>query len=210
MVFRRAEREQQEHLVEEDALTIIDGDAETGGIEGGLFEPGQQCDICSAEPGVVGLDVTCRGAYPGDPVLYGATCLPEGLSAAYAAVEGIAVIVEPFDEYSDLYFYRLDEMPSYQFVREDIEAISWLLLTIGDECARCGAQSRVAWLTRDFVDPKLPESQPLFRNLEQSIEHLCGGCAGTALARSCLSLELPLMRIELPRSAMGIMMPTGD
>ena len=74
-------------------------------------------------------------------------------------MEGVAVIVEPFDDYSDHYYYRLDEMPAYQFVREDVEAISWLMLTIGDACARCGEQSRFVWLTRDFVEPSLPESR---------------------------------------------------
>ena len=72
-------------------------------------------------------------------------------------------------------------MPAYQFVREDVEAISWLLLTIGDNCARCGEQSHFAWLTRDFVDVQLPENKPLFRNLDGEIEHLCGACAGAAL-----------------------------
>jgi hypothetical protein len=158
----------------------------------------------------VGLDPTCRGAYDGDPVFYGLKCLPEGLKAVYAGVEGVAVIVEPFGEYSDHYYYRLDEMPSYQFVREDVEAISWLLLTIGDACARCGEQSRFAWLTRDFVDPRLPENEPVFRNLEADIDHLCGPCAAGALASSYRSLELPLMTVELPRGAMGIMMPTGE
>jgi hypothetical protein len=176
-----------------------------------LFEPGQMCDICGGEEGRVGLDPTCRGSYDGEPVFYGFKCLPEGLKAAYASVEGVAVIVEPFDEWSEEYYYRLDEMPAYQFVREDVEAISWLLLTIGDTCARCSEQqSHFAWLTRDFVDARLPENRALFKNLDRDIESLCGGCAGLALAQACVSLELPLMTVELPRSAMGIMMPTGE
>jgi hypothetical protein len=213
MVFRRAEPGKQVEEEDEDGLNIIsadDEDEEEEPVEGGLFELGQQCDICSAEEGIVGLDPTVRGAYDGTPVLYGTNCLPEGLKAAYAGVEGIGVIVEPFDEYSDLYYYRLDEMPAYQFVREDIEAISWLLLTIGGPCARCGEQSRFAVLNRDFVDPRLPEGEPVFRNMEADAEQLCGACAGQALARACLSLALPLMTVELPRSAMGIIMPTGE
>ncbi len=215
MVFRSGGDRREEAVEEdEDGLNIIsaededdEGDEE---LAGDLFEAGQLCDACGAEEGRIGLDPTCRGAYDGDPVFYGLRCLPEGLKAAYAGVEGIAIIVEPFDEYSDHYYYRLDELPAYQFVREDVEAISWLLLTIGDACARCGEQSRFAWLTRDFVDPRLPENEPVFRNLDRDIEHLCGPCAGTALAASYRSLELPLMTVELPRSAMGIMMPTGE
>jgi hypothetical protein len=187
-----------------------DEDDEDGEFQGDLFAAGQMCDVCGAEEGRVGLDPTCRGAYQGDPVFYGFKCLSDGLKQAYAAVEGVAVLIEPFDEWSELYYYRLDEMPAYQFVREDTEAISWLMLTIGDACARCGEQSRFAWLNRDFVDPRLPEGQPVFRNLDADIEHLCGPCAGAALAASCLSLDLPVMTVELPRSAMGILMPTGD
>lgn len=213
MVFRRDDRQDEVIEEDEDGLNIIsDDDEEDDGDEvmGDLFEAGQLCDVCGAEEGRVGLDPSCRGAYDGDPVFYGLKCLPEGLKAAYADVEGVAVIVEPFDEYSDHYYYRLDEMPAYQFVREDVEAISWLLLTIGDPCARCGEQSRFAWLTRDFVDPGLPENKAVFRNLDKDIENLCGPCAGLALAASYRSLELPVMTVELPRSAMGIVMPTGE
>jgi hypothetical protein len=186
-----------------------DEDEDGEELAGDLFEAGQMCDVCGAEDGRVGLDPTCRGAYDGDPVFYGFKCLPEGLKSSYGAVEGVAVIVEPFDEWSEHYYYRLDEMPAYQFVREDVEAISWLLLTIGNPC-RCGEQSHFAWLGRDFVDPRLPEGEAVFRNLDRDFESLCGGCAGTLLAQSCISLELPVMTVELPRSAMGIMMPTGD
>ena len=187
-----------------------DDEDDDGEFTGDLFAAGQMCDVCGAEEGRVGLDPTCRGAYDGDPVFYGFKCLPDGLKQAYPTVEGVAVVVEPFDEWSELYYYRLDEMPAYQFVREDTEAMSWLMLTIGDACARCGQQSHFAWLTRDFVDSKLPEGQPVFRNLDADIEHLCGACTGAALAASCLSLDLPVMTVELPRSAMGILMPTGD
>ena len=83
------------------------------------------------------------------------------------------------------------------------------MLTIGDKCARCGEQSRFAWVASDNVDPQLPENAAVFTNLDGA-ENLCGACTGLALARSCASLELPLMTVELPRSAMGLMMPTGD
>jgi hypothetical protein len=198
-------------VARDDGPNIYSGDEEEDAEEqSSLFEEGQLCDVCGATEGRVGLDPTCRGAYDGDPALYCFACLAGGLKEAYGTVEGVAVIIEPFDEWSEHYYYRLDEMPAYQFVREDIEAISWLMLTIGDACARCGEQSRMAWLTREFVDPKLPENQAVFRNLDRDIEHLCGPCAGQALARSYASLELPLMTVELPRSAMGIMMPTGE
>ena len=194
-----------------DGLNIYNGDDEEGeATSGGLFEAGQMCDACGAQEGRVGLDPTCRGNYDGDPVLYCFACLEPGLKDAYGRIEGVAVVVEPFDEWSELYYYRLDEMPAYQFVRDDVEAISWLMLTVGDDCARCGEQSRVAWLTRAFVDPRLPENSAVFRNLDKDIEHLCGGCAGSALASACKSLELPLMTVELPRSAMGVMMPAGE
>jgi hypothetical protein len=205
-MFRRIEVPRQGQ--QEDGLNITSGDDDEE--FSGLFGLGQMCDVCGAEEGRVGLDPTCRGAYDGTPVLYGFSCVAEGLRAAYAGVEGVGVIVEPFEEYTDIYYYRLDEMPAYQFVRDDVEAISWLMLTVGDDCGRCGEQSRFVWLTRDFVDPRLPENTAVFRNMDQDAEHLCGSCAGTALAAACKSLELPLMTVELPRSAMGIIMPTGD
>ena len=213
MVFRRGGQREEDEVIEEDedGLNIVSGDDEDDDADvEDLFEAGQTCDICQSEDGRVGLDPTCRGAYDGEPVLYGYNCLPEQLRSAYGRVEGVAVIVEPFGEYGAHYYYRLDEMPAYEFVREDTEAISWLLLTIGDNCARCGEQSHFAWLTRDNVDPKLPENAPLFRKLERGAELLCPACAATALASVYESLQLPMMTIELPRSAMGILMPTGD
>ncbi len=208
-MFRRIENPKPGE--QEAGLNIISGDDEDeGGVTGDLFALGQNCDICGTEEGRVGLDPTCRGAYDGTPVFYGFACLTDGLREAYGGVEGVGVIVEPFDDYSDNYYYRLDEMPAYQFVREDVEAISWQMLTIGDACARCGEQSRFVWLTRDFVEPSLPEAQPVFKNMDEDSEHLCGPCAGAALAAACKSLELPIMTVELPRSAMGIIMPTGD
>ncbi len=219
MVFRRAGDQQRDQVKEEDedGLNIVSGDDEDDDVveedddEGGdLFEEGQQCDACGAEEGRVGLDPTCRGAYDGDPVLFGYNCLEQGLKDAYAGVEGVAVIVEPFGEYSAHYYYRLDEMPAYQFVREDVEALSWLMLTIGDKCARCGRQGHFAWLTRDFVDERLPEGKQTFRNLDRDIEHLCQSCSAIALANAYRSLKLPLMTVEAPRGAMGMLMPTGD
>jgi hypothetical protein len=210
MVTRRPQDQPQDEQT--DGLNIISGDDDEDGeeFEGTLFEEGQLCDVCRTEEGRVGVDPTCRGNYDGDPVFLGYNCLESGLKDAYAKTDGIAVIVESFDEYSDHYYYRLDEMPAYQFVREDVEGISWLFLTIGDACARCGQQSRFAWLDRQFVDPQLPENEPVFRNLDREIEHLCGDCLASALAQSYASLKLPLMTVEIPRSAMGILMPTGE
>lgn len=212
MVFRGTGDDERDQLTDqdEDGLNIVSGDDDEGDEVAPLFEPGQQCDICQGEEGRVGLDPTCRGSYDGDPQLFGFNCLEDGLRQAWAKVEGVAAVVEPFGEYSAHYYYRLDEMPAYQFVREDIEALSWLMLTVGDACARCGEQSHVAWLTPEFVDQRLPENRPLFRNMEGDIEHLCTVCAASALAEAYRSLELPLMTAELPRSAMGVLMPTGD
>ncbi len=212
MVFRRAETDKQREE-DQNGLNIMSDDDENedeGEVAGDLFEPGQVCDVCGKEEGRVGLDPTCRGQYDGEPVFLCFGCLTGALQDAYKSVEGVAIIVESFDEYDNHYYYRLDEMPAYQFVREDVEAISWLLLTIGDKCARCGEQGHFAWLTRENVDEHLPENKPLFRKLDGEIEHLCGACTGAALAASYKSLELPLMTVELPRSAMGIMMPTGE
>ena len=193
-----------------DEFNIISEDEEGEEIEGDLFEAGQLCDVCGKEEGRVGLDPTCRGVYDGDPALYCYTCAPEGLKDAYKDLQGVAAIVEPFGEYSAHYYYRLDEMPAYQFVREDTESVSWLMLTIGGPCARCGEQGHVAWLGRKFVDEKLPEGRAVFRNLDADIEHLCFACASAALAEAYASLKLPMMTVELPRSAMGVMMPTGE
>ncbi len=211
MVFRSVGGGENEEVEDEDedGLNVVSGDDGEEEVED-LFEEGQMCDLCESEEGRVGLDPTCRGTYEGDPVLMGYKCLEAGLKDAWAAVEGVAVIVEPFGEYNAHYYYRLDEMPEYEFVREDVEGISWLMLAIGDACARCGEQSHVAWLTRDFVDQKLPENKPVFRNLDGEIEKLCRACAAAALAESYSSLKLPLMTVELPKSAMGVLMPTGD
>lgn len=206
MVFRRTDGETQEE--QEDGLNIISEDDDDESTE--LFEEGQPCDVCGAEEGRIGIDPTARGAYDGDPVLAGANCVEQAMKDAYAGIDGIAVIVEPFGEYTGHYYYRLDELQLYQFVRDDIEALSWLLLTIGDACARCGEQSHFAWLTRESVDAKLPEDRAIFRNLDSGIEHLCNACAAAALVESYTSLKLPLMTVEVPRSAMGILMPVGD
>ncbi|MBF6600624.1 MAG: hypothetical protein IVW36_08945 [Dehalococcoidia bacterium] len=213
MVFRRAGDDERAQLRDEDddGLNIVSDD-EDDEEANELFAAGQLCDVCQGEDGRVGLDPTCRGAYEdaGEPTLFGYNCLEQGLKSAYATLEGVAAVVEPFGEYTAHYYYRLDEMPAYQFVREDIEAISWLMLTIGDACARCGEQSHVAWLTPDFVDQLLPENRPVFRQLDGEIEHLCAACAATALAEAYRTLGLPMMTVELPRSAMGVLMPTGD
>ncbi|MEX2245233.1 MAG: hypothetical protein WEC75_00970 [Dehalococcoidia bacterium] len=203
-------RDRRGDLDDEDGLNIVSEDAEEESEAYDLFEEGQRCDVCGGVDGRVGFDPTVRGSYDGTPVLYCYGCLEAGLKSAYRDVDGVAVVVEPFGEYRAHYYYRLDELPAYQFVREDIEALSWLLLTIGDTCARCSEQSHVAWLTRDFVDARLPEGEPVFRNMDADIEHLCNSCAAAALAELYRSLDLPLMTVELPRSAMGVLMPTGE
>jgi hypothetical protein len=215
MVFRRTGDDEREELVDEDedGLNIVSGDddeEEEDEENEPLFEAGQRCDVCENEEGRVGLDPTCRGAYDGDPQLFGWDCLADGLKEAWSKVEGLAAVVEPFGEYSAHFYYRLDEMPAYQFVREDVEAMSWLMLSVGDACARCGEQSHVAWLTPEFVDQKLPENRAVFRNLDADVEHLCQACTAAALAQAYRELELPLITVELPRSAMGVLMPTGD
>ncbi|HEY8173715.1 MAG TPA: hypothetical protein VIH21_11570 [Dehalococcoidia bacterium] len=211
MVFRRREQESDDIKEDqEDGLNIISDDDEEDDEEP-IFIEGQSCWVCSEEVGRVGLDPTCHGMYDGQTVLLGFNCLDAALKDAYAANDGIAAIVEPFGDNKFHLYYRLDEMPAYQFPREDIEPISWLLLTIGDNCARCGEQSHYAWLTPDFVDPELPEEEDraVFRNLDRDAEHLCAACTATALAASYRKLDLPLMTVELPRGAMGILMPSG-
>jgi hypothetical protein len=212
MVFRRTGEEERELMQDEDedGLNIVSGDDEDDGESEPLFAEGQLCDVCEGEEGRVGLDRTGRGSYEGEPTLYGYNCLEQGLQDAWKDVEGVAAVVAPFGEYDAHYYYRLDEMPAYQFVREDIEAMSWLMLTIGDDCARCGKQSHVAWLTRDFVDQRLPENRPVFQNLDADVEHLCSACTASALAVAYRELERPLLTVDLPRSAMGVLMPTGD
>jgi hypothetical protein len=214
MVFRRGGDDRREEIEDEDedGLNIIsDEDDEADEEEGApLFEEGQRCDVCERNEGRVGLDPTCRGAYDGDPILYCFDCLGDGLRAAWRPLEGVAVIVEPFGEYTAHYYYRLDEMPAYQFVREDIEGVSWLMLTIGGPCARCGEQGHYVWLPPDAVDRRLPEGQAIFRDLGGNFEHLCPSHAADALARTYRELGLPLLTVELPRGAMGILVPTGD
>lgn len=194
---------------DEPDVNIYSGDGEDGEETAGLFEPGQPCDVCGKE-GRIGIDPTARGTYDGTPVLACHECAPQALKDAFAEVQGMSVIVEPFGDYDCAWYYRLDEMASYQFVREDLEAISWLFLTIGGPCSRCGEQSRHAWLTDDFVDPRLPEGAPVFRNLDGDSETLCNACAAGALAEACVSLDLPLIAVDVPRSAMGIIIPTGE
>lgn len=206
MPYRRDDRIDDDDV--DDFNVISEEDEDEEGAP--LFAEGAECDVCENEAGRIGIDPTCRGAYEGDPVLAGFTCAPDLLKQHYAAVDGVAVIVEPFGKYTAHYYYRLDEMPAYQFVREDVEAMSWLMLTIGDECARCGQQSHFALLTKDFVDQRLPEGEPVFRNLDRPIEHLCSECAAAHLSRAYQTLRLPLITVEIPRSAMGVLMPTGE
>jgi hypothetical protein len=176
-----------------------------------LFAHGERCHLCGNEDGRIGLDPSCHGTYDGEPVLLGHDCAEAALKDAYGQNEGIAIVIEPFGKNNFHLYYRLDEMPAYGFSREDIEGISWLLLTIGDACARCGEQSHTAWLTPKFVDPSLPEEpdRNVFRNLDRDIEHLCRACAASALATAYRKLNLPMLTVELPRSAMGIVMPSG-
>jgi hypothetical protein len=214
MVFRRAGGDdEREEIVDEDedGLNILsdedDEDAEP------VFAAGDTCWVCQDEPGRVGLDPTCHGAYGADqePVLLGERCLEATLIEAYSKNDGIAVLVEPFGDNDQHLYYRIDEMPAYQFPREDVEGISWILLTIGGACARCKEQSHFAWLKPAFVDPDLPEDpdRAVFRNLDSDFENLCRSCAAKALAKAYLALGAPLLNVELPRSAMGVMMPSG-
>jgi hypothetical protein len=185
---------------------------ELAGIEvEDLFAPGEKCQRCGTEAGAFGLDASCHGQYDGEPALLGRNCLEGALKDAYGQNDGIAIVVEPFGKNRFHLYYRLDEMPAYQFPRLDVEGISWLLLTIGDACARCGEQSHAAWLTTKFVDRNLPEDPdtPVFRNLDQDAEHLCWNCTARALASAYRKLNLPMLTIEVPRSAMGVMMPSG-
>jgi len=211
MVLRRNDAEDEQE--DDDGLNILSDDDEEEVEEEEIFAAGDMCSRCESERGRVGLDPTCHGVYGGDdgPVLFGYDCLPRGLAEAYAKTEGIGVIVEPFGHNKFHLYYRIDEMPAYQFPREDIEAVSWLMLSIGDACSRCGEQSHFAWLTKDFVDPDLPEDEdtPVFRDLDRDFERLCRSCAANALAAVYKSMNLPLMTVELPRSAMGVMMPSG-
>jgi hypothetical protein len=184
---------------------------ETGVEVEDLFAPGEQCHNCGAEAGRAGLDPSCHGTYDGDPTLLGHNCLEGALKDAYGQNDGIAIVVEPFGKNKYHLYYRLDEMPAYQFNRQDVEGISWLLLTIGDACAKCGEQSHAAWLTPKFVDKDLPEDPetPVFRNLDQDAQHLCWSCTASQLAAAYKKLNLPMLTIEVPRSAMGVMMPSG-
>ena len=175
----------------------------------GLFAEGDPCDTCG-KPGRVGIDPTCRGSYDGEPQLACLDCAPEALKKAFAEVQGMSAIVEPLEDYDVLWYYRIDEMPAYQFVREDIEGVSWLLLTVGGPCSRCGEQSRHAWLPRAFIDPKLPEGKPVFRNLDRETEALCNACAAAAIAEICAAIAMALITVEVPRGAMGVLIPTGE
>ena len=212
MVFRRAGNERRDAVLQEDedSLNIRSDDDDIDEADEPLFKDGDICWVCQDEPGRVGFDPACGGEYAGiDPVLLGERCLPAALKEAYAKTEGIGAIVEPFGTYGQHLYYRLDEMPAYGFTRDDVEGVSWLMLTIGDACARCGEQSHFTWLTKDFVDPGLPEDEDaaVFRNLDRDAERLCRSCAAGALARAYVTLKPRLVTAELPRGAMGLMIP---
>jgi len=214
MVFRRAGDQDREEVVEEqdDGLNIISDEDGGGEPDEDLFAPGDLCWSCQEREARVGFDPSCHGTYDGEAQALCYECLADALEKAYAAIDGIAAVVEPFGEHKFHLYYRLDEMPAYQFPRDDIEPLSWLLLTIGDGCAECGEQSHFAWLTRDFVDPELPEDpgRPVFRNLDGEIPHLCGKHTAVRLLEAYRSRRLPVMTVEVPRSAMGVLMPSGE
>jgi hypothetical protein len=206
-------RRRRDDTEDDGGLNIVSGDdtddAAGDVVVGDLFEAGQMCDACRRREGHIGLDPTCRGSYDGEPQLFCDDCAVAGLKDAWAGIEGIAAVVAPFGDYSAYYYYRLDEMPAYRFVRDDVEAVSWLLLTVGDTCSRCSEQSRIAWLGRDAVFRELPEDAPVFRSLDDATL-ICAGCAAAALAEACAALDLPLITVELPRGAMGVLMPTAE
>jgi hypothetical protein len=216
MVFRRTGSDEQDDVAEEqaDGLNIASGDGEDDEDDyESPFVAGENCWVCQTEPGRVGIDPTCHGAYGGDDGLnlVGYNCLDGALKDAYEKTEGIGVIAEPFGKYEFHLYYRIDELPAYGFAREDIEFVSWQMLSIGDPCSRCGEQSHFAWLTPDFVDPDLPEGDDelVFRNTEKEYERLCRTCVAAALSAKYKALKVPLLTVEVPRSAMGIMMPSG-
>jgi len=202
-MFRRTDAEEQD-----DGLNIYSDDGDEQEFTE-LFVAGQPCDVCGAE-GRIGVDPTVRGTYEGSPVLGCLEHAPDLIRRAFDDVQGISVIVEPFGDYDAVWYYRLDELPSYQFVREDVEGVSWLLLAIGGPCSRCSEQSRHAWIPSDHVDPKLPEGRPVFRGIDGDFDMLCNRCASSALATACAELSLPLLSLEVPRGAMGLLIPTGD
>jgi hypothetical protein len=121
MVFRRTGREEEQDRIDEDddGLNILSDDDDEDDEEEEMFAEGELCWACQSEPGRVGVDPTCHGVYTGEDgaTLLGYDCLAKGLKDAYARTEGIAVIVEPFADNKFHLYYRLDEMPAYQFPR---------------------------------------------------------------------------------------------
>jgi hypothetical protein len=99
-------------------------------------------------------------------------------------------------------------MPAYQFPRImtfDISAAAH------DRRRLRAAASRVtAWLTPNFVDKNLPEDPdtPVFRNLDKDAEHLCW-TAPRPPSPPPTANSTPMMTAEVPRSAMGVMMPSS-
>ncbi|HWQ27869.1 MAG TPA: hypothetical protein VNN12_02470 [Dehalococcoidia bacterium] len=177
-----------------------------GGFEP-LFEEGQRCDACGVVEGRVGIDPTCGGVYDGEPTLVCYDCLGPALRRHYGAMEGIAVVVEPAAVFDTHDYYRIDEMAAYEFLQEDIDTVAWMLLEIGGECQQCGEQSHVLWLPIEAIDIELPDDTPIFVNPDAPRRFLCGTCAGEALARAYRASERRLLQVEVPRAAMGLLLP---
>ncbi|HXF52277.1 MAG TPA: hypothetical protein VNM43_11405 [Dehalococcoidia bacterium] len=172
-----------------------------------LFEEGQRCDACGVTEGRVGIDPTCGGVYDGTPTFVCYDCLQPALRRHYEAMEGIAVVVEPAALFDTHDYYRVDEMAAYEFLQEDIDTVSWMLLTIGGDCEECGEQSHVLWLPVEAIDVELPEDTPIFVNPEAPRKLLCGPCAADTLAQAYCAAERRLWQVEVPRAAMGLLLP---
>ncbi len=172
-----------------------------------LFEEGQPCDLCGASEGRVGIDPTCQGEYDGAPEIACYRCLGPALRRHYEGMEGIAVVVEPAPGFDSHDYYRVDELREYDFLLEDIDTISWLLLGIGGDCDVCRKQSHVLWLPADAIDSRLPDDAPMFVNPGAEGRFLCGGCVADALTNAYRASERRLLQVETPRAAMGVLVP---
>lgn len=172
-----------------------------------LFVAGQRCDSCGAAEGRVGIDPTCGGAYDGEPTLVCHDCLEPALRRSYDAMQGIAVVVEPAAVFDTHDYYRVDEMASYEFLQEDIDAVSWMLLAVGGGCEECGEQSHALWLPVEAIDIHLPDDTPIIVNPEAPGRLLCGGCLAQTLTRAYRATGRPLLQVEVPRAAMGLLLP---
>lgn len=172
-----------------------------------LFAEGQRCDACGVAEGRVGIDPTCGGVYDGTPAFVCYDCLGPALRREYERMEGIAVIVEPAAMFDTHDYYRIDEMAAYEFLQEDIDTVAWMLLATGGDCEECCEQSHVLWLPVDAIDVELPEDAPIFVNPEAPRRLLCGPCAADALAMAYRAAERRLWQVEVPRAAMGLLLP---